>query len=311
MRAFALDSFDAPPGLRDDLPAPAPADNEVLVRVQASSANPVDGAIVAGMLNGMVEHTFPVVLGRDYAGVVEQAGAAVTRFAAGDAVFGFLRHADPTVHDGSWAELIVVGEDSVARRPDGVDVAAAGAAPLAAITALTALDALAVSDGDTILIVGATGGVGSFAAQLAAHAGATVIAPALPEDEQYLRDLGVSELLDRNADVVAAVRERHPDGVDALLEVVSYAPDGFNASAAALKADGRGASPLSAAGDGQGRANVMAMATRENLERVAELLDSGVLRVPIQRSYGLDAAGDALQALATTHKQGKLAIQVG
>lgn len=311
MRAFIVSSLDAPPALRDDLPAPAPAANEVLVRVQASAVNPVDAAIAGGMLSGMIEHVFPVVLGRDYAGVVEQVGAAVTRYAAGDEVFGFLLHANPTVHDGSWTELIVVPEDNfVARKPAGVDSATAGAAPLSGITAVTAVDALGISEGDSVLIVGATGGVGSFAVQLAAHAGATVIAPALPEDAQYLRGLGAGELVDRNADVAAAVRERHPDGVDALLDLVSYAPDGFDAYAAALKADGRGASPLSAAGDGPGRSNIMARPTPENLERMAQLLDAGAVRVPIQRSYGLEHAGDALQALGTTHTQGKLGIRV-
>ena len=116
-------------------------------------------------------------------------------------------------------------------------------------------------------------------------------------------------MLDREGDVAAAVRERHPDGVDALLELVSYAPDGFNANAAALKPGGRGASPLSAAGDGPGRANVMATASPENLERVAQLLDAGVLRVPILSSYRLDQAGDALQRSAR-HTQGKLGIQI-
>ena len=89
------------------------------MRVQASSVNPVDAAIAAGMLSGMVEHEFPVVLGRDYAGVVEQVGSGVTRYAAGDDVFGYVPHANPAVHDGSWTELIVVPEDELdrAQRP--------------------------------------------------------------------------------------------------------------------------------------------------------------------------------------------------
>jgi NADPH:quinone reductase len=288
-----------------------PAENEVLVRVRASSVNPVDGAIAAGMMSSMVEHEFPVVLGRDYAGIVERVGSDVTRYTQGDEVYGFLPATNPTVHDGTWGELIVAPEDdSVARKPAGVELAAAGAAPLAGITALSALDALDLSEGDTVLVVGANGGVGSFAVQLAAHAGATVIAVALPEDEDYLRDLGVSELIERDADIAAVVRERHPDGVDALLDLVSYAPEGFNAYAAALKDDGRGASSLSAAGDGQGRTNVMAVPTPENLERLGRLLEAGTLRAPIQSTYGLDQAGEALRALGTAHTQGKLSIQV-
>jgi NADPH:quinone reductase-like Zn-dependent oxidoreductase len=307
MKAFTLDALGTPPALRDDLPEPAPGVGEVLVRVQASSANPVDNAIAAGMLSGMVEHEFPVTLGRDYAGVVEAVGDGVTGFAPGDEVYGFLTHADPAVHAGAWAERIVVPEDrSVAPAPVGVGLAAAGAAPLAGITALAAVDALELSEGATVLIVGATGGVGSFAVQLAAQRGATVVAPALPEDAEYLRGLGVAELTQRDGDVVAAVRERHPDGVDALLDLVSYAPGAFDA---ALAEGGRVASPLGAAGDGPGRSNVMAQPSRENLDRLAGLLADATAVVPIQATYGLDRAGEALQDLAGEHTQGKLAIR--
>jgi NADPH:quinone reductase len=303
MRAVTLTGFDARPVLRDDLPEPSVADDGLLVRVRASSANPVDNAIAAGMLKGMVEHEFPVVLGRDYAGVVEEVGAAVSGYSAGDEVFGYVPHADPAVRDGSWAERIAVREDRVARAPGGVAVETAGAAALVGITAMVAFDALALAPGDKVLVVGATGGVGSVAVQLAARAGATVLAPALPEDEDYLRDLGVSEVLDRRAGTA-------PDGIDALLDLVSYGQDGFEAFAAGLKEGGRGVSPIGAAGDGPGRSNVMATATTENLERLGRLLQDGV-RIPIQRSYELAEAGDALQALAGSHKHGKLAVRVG
>ena len=308
MKAFALDALGTPPAVRGNLPAPTPSTDEVLVRVHASSANPVDNAIAAGMLSGMFEHEFPVVLGRDYAGVVEQVGSAVRRYDVGDEVYGFVLHANPTVHDGSWAELITVPEHtSIAPQPAGIDLATAGAAPLSALTAVAAIDALALSHGDILLVVGATGGVGSLAVQLASQSGATVIGPALPEDEEYLRGLGVSELLDRHADIVTAVRERHPDGVDAMLDLVSYQPGAFDA---ALKPGGRVASPNGAAGDAPGHTNVMAVPSPENLERVARLLDAGTLKVPIQETYELDRAGEALQALGATHTQGKLAIRI-
>src|SRR5215203_2701855 len=164
-------------------------------------------------LKDMVEHEFPVVLGRDFAGVVGRAGSDVSGISEGQEVFGFIPGMSPMVHDGSWAELIAVPESVATRKPESVDTASAGAAPLAAITAMSALDALSVSEGDTILVVGANGGVGSFAVQMAANAGATVIAPALPEDEEYLRELGVGEILPREADVAALVHERYPEGI--------------------------------------------------------------------------------------------------
>src|SRR5215211_5824511 len=289
MRAVTLDAFDTPPALRDGLAAPTPAPNEVLVRVRASSVNPADNGIAAGMLKQMgVEYEFPVTLGRDYAGVVEQVGPEVTRYSVGDEVFGFLLHANPTVRDGSWAELIAVRQDMfIGQAPHGVDLATAGAAPLAGITAITAIDALELSEGDALLMVGATGGVGSLAVQLAARAGARILAPALPEDETFLRELGVSDVLPRDGDVAAAVRELVPDGVDALLDLVNYTPGTYDAT---LKPDARVASSTGAAGDGPGRSNVMAAPTPENLQRLGALLADGTLRVHIQATYELAQA---------------------
>ena len=179
MKAVTWNELGAQPALRDDLPEPTAGAGEVLVRVRASSVNPVDNGIAAGMVKDMVPHEFPVTLGRDFAGIVEQVGADVTAVSAGDEVFGFVPAMGPTVHAGSWAESIVVRPSILTKKPDGVDTATAGAVPLAAATAILCVDALDLSPGETVLIVGATGGVGSVAVQLAAAAGATVLAPAL------------------------------------------------------------------------------------------------------------------------------------
>jgi NADPH:quinone reductase-like Zn-dependent oxidoreductase len=306
MRAFTLESPDSGPVLRDDVAEPRPGPNEIVVRVHASSVNPVDVFIAMGALAEMFEHEFPVTLGRDFAGVVEQVGDGVNRYRAGDEVFGFVLHANPAVHDGSWAELIVLPEDNfVAAKPGGVGLTDAGASPVAGLTAVATFDALALGEGDRVLVIGATGGVGSFFAQLAASAGAHVIATALVEDHNYLRGLGVAELIDREGNAAAAIRESHPDGVEALFDLVSQAPD-----ASLLNEGGRLASPLGAAGEGSGRFNVGAVPSPENLQRLGGLLESGTLRVPIQRTYPLEQAGEALQALPTTHTQGKLAVSV-
>ena len=310
MRAFTLDSFDTPPELREDLPTPQVGPDQLLIRVQASSVNPVDAFIAAGYLKDMFSHEFPVLVGRDYAGVVEQVGAGVTGYAAGDAVFGFVPGMSPGVHDGSWAELIAVPEDQVAHLPEGVDLAQAGAAPLAGVTALAVHDALGLGRGDTVLMVGANGGVGSLAVQLAAEAGATVVALGLPEDHDYLRGLGVAEVLDRNGDVAAQVRERRPDGVDALADFASPSPDQLNAYAAVVREGGRIASSAGAAGEGPGRTNVMAVPAAATLDRLARLLADGTLRVPVQASYPLAQVDQALKALGGQHTQGKVAITV-
>jgi NADPH2:quinone reductase len=309
MRAVTIDQAEATPALREDLEAPTPADNEVLVRVHASSVNPVDNSIASGMLTQMgVEYDYPVTLGRDYAGVVEEVGSAVSKFSPGDKVYGFLVHANPEAHDGSWAELIVVPEhQSIASVPEGPELETAGAAALAGITAMAAVDALDLSAGDVVLVAGATGGVGTIAVQLAAKGGAKVIAPALPDDETFLHDLGVTEVVSREGDIAAAVRERHPDGVDALIDLVNYEPGSYDA---ALKDGGRVSSSTGAAGEGDGRANVMAEPNPENLERLGGLLADGTIRVPVQKSYELSEAPNALSALPQKHTQGKLAIRV-
>jgi NADPH2:quinone reductase len=288
-----------------DLPAPSPAAGELLIRVHASSVNPADASIASGMLKSMFEYDFPVILGRDFAGVVEAAGSGATRYAVGDEVFGFVLHANPTVHDGSWADYVVIAQDSVAPVPQGVSLDTAGAAPVAGLTAIAAFDALVGSEGDTVLVIGASGGVGSFFVQLASRAGAHVIAPALPEDRDYLREIGVSATFDRDSDVAAEVAARFPDGVDALLDLVSFTPD-----TSVLREGGRLASPLGAAGEGPGRTNLMASGTTANLDRLAQLIEAGSLRVQVQDTYGLEQAGEALQSLADTHTQGKVAIAV-
>ena len=135
-----------------------------------------------------------------------------------------------------------------------------------------------------------------------------MIAPALPEDEAYLRDLGVTEMLPRDDDLVAHVRERYPDGVDALLDLVSYTPGSYDGT---LKTDARVASTAGAAGEGDGRTNVMAVPSSENLQRLGALLAHGSLRVPVQATYTLAQAPEALAAQAATHSQGKIAIQIG
>jgi NADPH:quinone reductase-like Zn-dependent oxidoreductase len=200
--------------------------------------------------------------------------------------------------------LISVPEDSqVAAKPRSLSFAEAGATGLAGIAALEAFDSLALTDGETVLVIGAAGGVGSFFVQLAASAGAHVIAPELAEDHDYLRALGVAEFVDRDAGV-AAVRDAHADGVDALLDLVSQAPD-----TSLLKKGGRLASTLGAADDGEGRFNIMAEPTPANLLRLGELLDTGV-RVHIQRDFTLEQAGEALQALPAAHTRGKLGLTI-
>jgi NADPH:quinone reductase len=309
MRAAILKDFDTEVAV-EEVPDPEPAENELLIRVRGSSVNGIDAYEATGALRGTTEYDFPVTIGTDLAGVVERVGSGVTRHRPGDEVFGFRPSAGQRA--GCWTELTVLPEDHefLAAKPGRLDFDQAGAASLAAVTALAALDPLEVSDGDAVLIVGGSGGVGSFAVQLAAARGAEVIVPGLDEDEDYLRGLGATAVVDRDGDVVAAVRKRHADGVDALVDMVTRAPEDFDSLAAALKPGGRGSSPLDAAGEAPGRFNVMGTSDPARMGALAQLLDSGALRVPIQRTYPLSRADEAVADFLGSHVQGKLAIAI-
>ena len=310
MKALALEDFDSEPQFRDDLTAPEPGEGQIAVRVHSSSVNPIDAAVAGGMMRDFAEYRFPVVLGRDFAGVVEAVGAGVDSFDVGDDVFGFAPAVDPDIHGGAWAEVSVVPAGQAARKPEGVDLASAGAAPVAALTAMAAVKALELRAGETVLIIGAAGGVGCFAVQLAKRAGAHIIAPGLPEDEGFLVDLGVDHVIPRDGDVVAETRGLEDGGVAALIDTVSRAPEELEIFVAALADGGRVASPVSAAGEGPGRHNVGGSTEDGALEELGRLLSDGALRVPIQRTYPLEEAGTALSDLQAKHTQGKLAVAV-
>jgi NADPH:quinone reductase-like Zn-dependent oxidoreductase len=218
---------------------------------------------------------------------------------------------------GAWAEYLTVAADSfVVPKPEGLSFVEAAALPVAALTALAAVDAVDPQADDLVLVVGAGGGVGSFAVQLAARRGATVVATAKPGDEQRLRDLGAAETIDyTNQDLVALVRERYPDGVRSLIDLVDHA-DGFAPVAALVQAGGRVASPLHAAnvdelaGQQITGANVMASDPGPGgLARLAELAAAGELRVTIDAIRTLEELPDAVGEFPRG-KRGKVAVSV-
>jgi NADPH:quinone reductase len=307
MRAVTINQDGDAPTLHNDVPEPAPAAGEVLVRVRASSVNPIDVATAAGMLKQYAEHVYPITLGRDFAGTVEAVGQGVITVAAGDEVFGMVPSMRPDIHAGAWSELISVSEATLTVRPQAVSVKLAGAVGMAAATAVPTVEAIGPHEGDVVLVVGATGGVGTIIVQLLDAAGVTVVAPAHPEHEAYLREFGVTAFVPRDGDVAAAVLDSHPAGVDAIVDLVSYAPGAHDA---ALKDGGRVASPLNAAGDGPGRTNIHNAASGELYKRIGAMLADGSLKLPIAATYDLGDAPVALNDLGAKHTQGKLAIQI-
>jgi NADPH:quinone reductase-like Zn-dependent oxidoreductase len=305
MKAIVTAEQGAQPQLAE-VPMPQPGPGEVLVKVQASSVNGFDTAAAAGYLAGMMEHRYPVVLGKDFAGTVEAVGEGVTRFTAGDAVFGVVTK--PFLGDGGFGEYVTVpAEIGIAALPDGADPVAAGALGLAGTAAVDALAAVSPQAGETVLVSGATGGVGAIAVQYAAAAGARVIATARPgEEADFVRGLGAAETVDYTGDVAAQVRQIAPDGVDA---VVHLAGDGA-VLAGLLTEKGRLASTLGLGADQHPAAiAIMATPSAATLDGLAADLAAGRLTVPVARSYPLADVPAAFSDFATG-TLGKIAITV-
>jgi NADPH:quinone reductase-like Zn-dependent oxidoreductase len=236
MRAVIVNEYGGTPVITE-IPTPRAGPRQVLIRLRAAGVNPGDVWIASGAQPSEAA-TFPMVLGADGAGIVEAIGEGETLFSPGDQVFGQLWTA-PFVEAGTHAEYVAVSEDAaLARVPDALDLVVAAALPTTGMTALMMMDQLESLDGKTVLIVGAGGGVGSFASQFAVNAGAHVIANVRSEEAERLRGYGADETVgSRGAFLIDAVRQAHPDGIDVLMDLASDA-GGFSALASLVRRGG-------------------------------------------------------------------------
>jgi len=309
MKALALQSFDDQPALTD-VAEPVAAADEVLVRVQATSVNAYDVGVAAGFMKDYLPYVFPAIIGNDLSGTVEAVGTDVEGFAVGDRVFGQMG-GRAAIHDGSFAELANPKASSIAIAPEGLSDVDAGSLAVAGTTAASAVVAVSLSEGSRVLVVGATGGVGTFAVQLAGLRGAHVIASVRPGDEDFVKGLGSDETVDYTGDVAATIRERYPDGIDAVIDAVNRDHDSFVALAGLVRSGGHAVSVVGGAGesttiDGVSVSNAGASAT--HLRPLADLVVEDKVRVAVRRSYLLADAAKALQDFANEHTLGKLVI---
>lgn len=313
MRAFALDTFGSAGSIRD-VPTPEPGSGQIRVRLASASVNPVDNMVTQGFFKDMMEHRFPLISGMDGSGIVDAVGEGVEGWSEGDQVFGAV--GTGVFGAGTLAEYAAMASGTVARRPPSLDHAAAAAIPIAGITALTMADELDLRPDVTVLIIGATGGVGSYLVQVAARRGARVLAVCSGRNVDYARSMGAGDVIDyERADVVDAVRSRHPDGIDAIADLVGDRED-LARLADQLRPGGRVASAVGAvdvealAGRGFTGINVQTMVTTESLTEMAGLLDAGDIKNPEIRKFALEDTADALAAIATRHTRGKLVIDI-
>src|SRR5215216_5514524 len=311
MRAIAEETFGGPIALVD-LPTPEIGPGEVLIRVRAAGVNPFDWKVADGALEDQMKHQFPLILGFDAAGVIERIGADVTELAEGDEVYGYLFK--PVIGEGTYAEYVGAPANIVAKRPVTVGFAEAAALPTPGLTTMDPVDAVDIKEDQTILIVGATGGVGSYAIQLAARRGARVIATAHRTNKALVRELGAAETIDHTTeDLVAAVRSAHPGGIDAVIDVASDR-EALGRIATLVDEGGRLASSVYAA-DVEGLArrgiratNVSMQPDARRLEELSRMVDAGELSVRLDRTYPLEKAPEALEERKTGHVRSKIVL---
>ncbi len=309
MRALALAAFDQPPAVID-LAEPAAGPGEALVRVRASSVNAFDVGVAAGAMREYLPYEFPAIVGNELAGEILTIGEGVDGLSAGDRVFGMMGMKG-AIHDGAFAEFANPQAASLALIPEGLVDADAGALPVAGTTAMSAVEALGPIEGSSVLIVGATGGVGTFAIQMAALRGARVVASVRPGDEDLVTGLGASETIDYTGDLLGVVRERFPRGLDALIDAVNRDQEAFAAAAGLVREGGRATSVVGGAGEATDIDGVAVSNTGGDpglLRAVAELVVRGEVHVAARRTYPLEDAAAAIADFATEHTLGKLLI---
>jgi NADPH:quinone reductase-like Zn-dependent oxidoreductase len=332
VKALVAWDYGPPQGLRvTEIADPTPGPDQILVRLAAAALNPADVAITSGRMREVLPLRFPYVVGMDGAGTVVEAGAKVTRFRPGDQVFGMFRTFPGASYEGATgtlAEYALAPAESrlVALRPAGLDTPPAAAIPQAGLTATTLLRAADLRPGRTVLVIGASGGVGMLAVPLAVAAGARVIATARPDDEAYVRRLGAAETIDyRSTDTIDETLRRHAGGVDVVIDLINGAqtPDEFPAAGARLRAAARAVRPggrlVSARFGPPGKTfarddltviySILA-AEPGDLAELATRVVAGTIPVEISRRYPLDQAAAGLADLVDRHTRGKLVVTI-
>lgn len=305
MRAMTYDQYGGPEVLSlTEQPSPKVGPSEVMVQARAASVNPVDWKLMSGGLDPMMDVRFPAVPGWDVAGVVAEVGPDTPEWEVGDEVMAYARK--DYVHGGTFAELVTVPVRAVARKPASLSWEEAASLPLAGLTALQVLDGLTVGEGDSLLVHGAGGGVGSFAVQIAVAAGVRVIATASAGQHDRLRGLG-AEPVEYGDGLVDAVRALTPDGVDAVADLVGGV---LEQTLAVLADGGRHASVADPEVRDSGGAWRWVRPDAADLERLAVLVDERRVRVEVEEVYPLEQLAAAFERSAEGHVHGKLAIRI-
>jgi NADPH2:quinone reductase len=311
MKAFALDEFGAAGSVRD-LPDPEPGEGQVLVRVAAAGLNPFDNWVIHGAMKDQMEHRFPLIPAGDASGTVDAIGPGVTAFAVGDDVFGSA--GKPYFGEGSLAQHTTMSVGTIARKPASLGHEGAAAIPVAGVTAYNMTEAAPLSDDQVVVVIGATGGVGSYFVQLAASAGARVVAIASTPNLDYARSLGAADVVDYSGgDVVEAVRAANPGGVDVVADM--HRDPGVVARLAEFVRPGGRVVSVTGGVDvdaleerGIEGTNVQGRVATASLEALAGMLERKEIADPEIRTFPLDRTNEAFAQVGSGHTRGKVVV---
>ncbi len=303
MKAVRITQWGQPYQI-EEIPQPQPSADEILIKVRAASFNPVDSFVAAGYLQSLL--VVPMTPGTDFAGEVAAVGANVTHVKPGDAVYGL-----QPMRGGTFAEYSVAKASEVALKPASISDAEASAVPLTALAAWQTLDLAHLKSGQRVLILGAGGGVGSFAVQLAKDKGAYVIALDMAGKADTVRNLGADEFFDASSVDFAALGK-----VDAVADFVG-SEDLRLRSCDALKPGGHYVTTLTALPEeeatsrGIQASTVFAQASVDQLTQIAQLIDAGKLKITVSDTFPLDQAQAALELRQSGKAAGKVVLLVG
>ena len=306
MKAVVAHEYGAPEVLKfEDVPRPEPSDDEALVRVIASSVNPADPLTLSGKYAKEFGTHLPLIAGYDIAGVVEKTGANVTKLKVGDAVYGY-----PTF-GGGWADYVTVKESEVAAKPRSLNFVESAAVPMGALTAWQALvDVAKLQPGQTILIHGGSGGVGSFAIQIAKARGARVIATASTANQDLLKQLGA----DVAVDYTKTKFEEAAKDVDAVLDPVGK--ETLARSYGVVKKGGIVMSLVASPDPVECKkreirgAGISSHPDAEDLAEIAQLIDAGKIKPTVTQVLPVSEAIAAQRQAATHHTRGKVVLRI-
>ena len=308
MKAVVVHEYGGPEVLKyEEVPRPEPKEDQILVRVIAAGVNPVDAMIRSGMFAKYEKDVLPIIPGADIAGVVEKVGSKITKFKAGDPMFAYVS----LKGGGGYAEYALGAERDTAAKPKSLSYVEAAAVPIVALAAWQALiDAARLGAGQTVLIHGGSGGVGSFAIQIAKACGAKVIATASTANQELLKELGADVAIDYTKQKFEDVAK----DVDVVLDSVGR--DTLARSYGVVKKGGVIVSivarPDEAELDKHGirGAFISVEPTSDELAEIGKLIDQKKIKVIVSQTFPLSDAAKAQEQVATGHTRGKVVLKV-